>query len=362
MLCLLLSLQGACVRRSSPAGHDRFRKTPRIRLSCYASSTIGTTYLDSRKLGTHSYKASKAEKNGIIYTCRGGHIDTPHLRKGADWTAYLADRAYQTLLKGKSEFSFQFYEPSRYYVHITYPDNWKELDEGQRSQTVQEISIGLGQYCAFTGLTWHEIVTWFGYRPVPLYPEFSSAFSWEDSYSNLMGTHIAGIALRDTQREYNEAMTAALEQEITKLGPRSKRTAREAAEGMRGKWFTGDFLFLVSMIGRNLDIGVGDGFVTPWLVRSLPECPDAEPFDYPAPNLDFLAEYGFCAKLEIEPKEAGRKKILSIAYPDSADRRKRIEPAIHFKAIMKYLEDDYEKRYGSEVPAEYKRSVAPDDG
>jgi len=327
MLCLLLSLQGACVRRSSPAGHDRFRKTPRIRLSCYASSTIGTTYLDSRKLGTHSYKASKAEKNGIIYTCRGGHIDTPHLRKGADWTAYLADRAYQTLLKGKSEFSFQFYEPSRYYVHITYPDNWKELDEGQRSQTVQEISIGLGQYCAFTGLTWHEIVTWFGYRPVPLYPEFSSAFSWEDSYSNLMGTHIAGIALRDTQREYNEAMTAALEQE-----------------------------------GRNLDIGVGDGFVTPWLVRSLPECPDAEPFDYPAPNLDFLAEYGFCAKLEIEPKEAGRKKILSIAYPDSADRRKRIEPAIHFKAIMKYLEDDYEKRYGSEVPAEYKRSVAPDDG
>ena len=362
MFCLLLSLQGGCARKSSTAGLGRFKKIPRIRLSCYASSTIGTTFIDSRELGTHSYTPSSFEKNGIAYTCRGGHIDMPHLRKGADWTAYLAERAYYALIKGKQEFSFKFYEPSRYYVHITYPEDWKDLEEAEKSETAREVSIGIGEYCAFTGLTWHEIVTWFGYRPVVLYPEFASAFSWEDSYSNLMGTHIAGIALRDSQREYNEAMTAALEQEISKLGPRSKRTAQEAAEAMRGKWFSGDFLFLVSMMGRNLDVGIGDGFVTPWLVRSLPECPDAEPFDYPVPSLDFLAEYGFCAKLEIQPKEAGRKKILSIAYPDSAGRRKRIEPAIHFEAIMKYLEDDYEKRYGSEVPAEYKRSVAPEDG
>ena len=150
---LLFSLQAGCARRSSSAGQGRFRKIPRIRLSCYASSTIGTTYTDSRKLGTHSYKASKAENNGIIYTCRGGHIDMPHLRKGADWTAYLAERAYYALLKGKSEFSFKFYEPSRYYLHITYPDEWNDLDEAEKCKTAREISVGLGEYCAFTGLT-----------------------------------------------------------------------------------------------------------------------------------------------------------------------------------------------------------------
>ena len=235
-LCLLVSLQSGCARRSSSAGLGRFKKIPRIRLSCYATSTIGTTFIDSRELGTHSYKPSSAEKNGIAYTCRGGHIDVAHLRKGADWTAHLAELAYHNLLKGKKQFSFKFYEPSRYYAHITYPDNWKELDEEQRSQTARELSIGLGQYFAFTGLTWHEIVTWFGYRPVALYPEFPSAFSWEDSYSNLMGTHIAGLALGDAQREYDEAVTVILEQEINKLGPRSKRTAMAAAKAVRGKW------------------------------------------------------------------------------------------------------------------------------
>ena len=55
----------------------------------------------------------------------------------------------------------------------------------------------------------HEILTWHGFRCVGFLPEFLSAFSWEDSFSNLLGTVVASKALRDTEHPYDEAMTIA---------------------------------------------------------------------------------------------------------------------------------------------------------
>ena len=42
-------------------------------------------------------------------------------------------------------------------------------------------------------------------------------------------------------------------------------------------------------------------------------------------------------------------KILKIVYPDSKKRGKRIEPAVHFPAIMDYIERDAEKKFGRDV-------------
>ena len=351
VLCLcMISLIG-CGNKPGFLGVGQARKPPRIRMSCYASSTVGTTYANPYRLGPHSYKSSKKEKNGIIYTCKGGHIDIAHLRKGADWTAFLAERTLAQLKKHRTKFSFKLYEPSKYFVHVTYPEKWRTLPEQKRDEIAREISIRLGQYFAFVGCTWHEILTWFGYRSFVLYPEFPSSFSWEDTYSNLLGTHIAATALRDTEHEYDEAMTLALSRELESLGIQSKKTAIRASEQMRGKWFSGEFLFLTNIKGRNLDIGLDDGFVTPWLVPSLDQCPGAQPKDYPAPNLDFLAEYGFAVKLEIEPREVEKGKILKIVYPDSKRRSRRIEPAVHFATIMDYIKRDAEKKFGRAGPA-----------
>jgi len=348
VLCLCVVLLGACGHKPNFLGYGQGKKPPRIRMSCYATSTIGTTYANPQRLGIHSYYGGKSEKNGILYACKAGHIDLGHLRKGADWTAFFAERTLEQLRAHKAKFSFKLYEPSKYFVQVKYPENWRALPEDEREEIAREVSIRLGQYFSFIGCTWHEILTWFGYRSFVLYPEFPSSFSWEDTYSNLLGTHIAATALRDTKREYDEAMTVALFRELESLGPQPRKVGIRAAERMRGKWFSGDFLFLINIKGRNLDIGLDDGFVTPWLVPSLDECRGAQPKDYPTPNLDFLADYGFSVKLEIEPREAEKGKILKIVYPDSRKRGKRIEPAVDFAAIMDYIERDAEEKFGGD--------------
>ena len=273
----------------------------------------------------------------------------PHLRKGADWSLYLAEKALGAINNNETEFSFKMYEPSRYYLRIGYPADWNTLTGNRREEIAEDIAIRLGQYLSFVGCTWHEIVTYFGYRAVGWYPEFASAFSWEDCYSNLLGVYIAGTAMRDSQRDYDEAMTVGIDSELQRLGPRSKKTAMKASESMRGKWFSGDMLFMVDMKGRNLDIGLDDGYITPWLVPSVAECPAAEPLAYPVPTLTFLAEYGFSVKLEIEPREFEKGRILKVVFPDPQMRGKRIEPSIHFATLMEHIRRDTEKRYGRNV-------------
>lgn len=349
LFCLLIMLQGGCVHHAMFLGQRGGKVPPRIRIACYASATIGTAFVDPDNLGTHGYLNGLGEANGIIYTCKAGHIDIAHVRKAADYTMYLAENTRQQIEKNKTKFSFKFKEPSRYYVQLTYPENWDDLPEAEKDAIAHDLSIKLGQYFAHIGTAWHEILTWFGYRSVILYPEFPSAFSWEDSFSNVLGTHLGSQALRDTEHSYDEAMTLAIDHELEKLVVQPKRVAMRASEKVKGTWSTGEFLFLVDIKKRNLDIGLDDGFVTPWLVPSLAECDQAEAQSYPAPNLDCLGEYGFSMKLEIEPRELEKKRILNILYPDKKTRKKRLEPAVHFAPIMDYIKQDAIKRYGPDT-------------
>ena len=326
-----------------------FNIKPRTRRGSYASSTIGTDFLNAEDLGRHGYIFNPLEGNGIVYTCKAGHIDIAHLRKNADWTAFLAAKTFKQLMENKTKFSFKLKEPSRYFVKLTYPEGWKDLPQEEKEHIAHNISIKLGQYFAYTATTWHEILTWFGYKCTGLYSEYPSAFTWEDVFSNLLGTHISVLALRDTEHTFDEAMTLALDRELKKLDIQPGRTARRAAKKVRGLWFSGGFLLFVDMKKRNFDIGLDDGFITPCLVPSLRECKRAKAQPYPVPNLDFLSEYGFSVKLEIEPREWEKNKILRIAYPNRKGRRKRLEPVIHFAPIMAYIKEDAEKKYGPDV-------------
>ncbi|MBN1360738.1 MAG: DUF4056 domain-containing protein [Sedimentisphaerales bacterium] len=340
------TLVAGCSHPATWLGFKDSLNSPRIRMSCYPTASVGTVWAHPDNLGEHDYATGRREKDGMLYTCRGGHIDTPHVRKAADWTAYLAGKALTRLNKGDTKFSFKLWEPTRYYVTVDYPPGWKQLAPQEKERIAREVSIPLGQYLAFNALTWHEIVTWFGYRPTPWYPEFPSAFSWEDTFSNLVGTRLAVEAMRDASRPYNEAMTVALEAELHRLGVQPRDVAIRAAKAVKGTWYTGEFLFLVDIRKRNLDIGLDDGMVTASVVPDLPECPDAEPQSYPAPSLDFLSAYDFSVKFEIEPRELEKGKILKIVYPNRKDRKKRIEPALHFASIMEYIRQDAARRFG----------------
>lgn len=244
-------------------------------------------------------------------------------------------------------------EASLYHAYIEYPPSWRDLPSEDRDALAREVAIELAQYLAYTGSTWHEILTWFGYKGAGIWPEYQSAFSWEDNYSNVLGCRIGAAALRDTDRDFERAVTGLLDAELQALGVQSKRTARQASESVRNWWFTGS-LWSCRIIKRHLDIGLDDGIVTPWLIPDLAQCDGAAPQEYPAPTLSAVEQRGFAVRFEIEPKEWERKKILRIIQGDH-ERTGRIEPARHFGAVIEHIRGQAVARYGPLVDDQLAR-------
>ncbi len=324
---------------------EQFNHPPQIRRGSYASPTMGTSFWEPDQLGLHSYRFNSSKKDGIVYTCKAGHIDLSHVREAADWTAFLAAKTYRHLNNNDSEFSFKLKEGSVCFVHLTYPDNWRYLSGQDKESIASDVAVRLGQYFAYTAGTWHEIVTWFGYKSKGVFPEFASAFSWEDTFSNLLGSDIGAEALNDTKRTYDEAVTYALNKKLEELDVQPANVAKYAAEKVRGTWFSGEVPPFVDMKMRNFDTGLDNGFVTPLLVDSICECEGAKVQPYPVPNLRFLAEYEFSMRFEIEPQVWEKDKILSIVYHDKKTRNKRIEPDKHFAAIISEIRREAQKAH-----------------
>jgi hypothetical protein len=320
-----------------------FNRPPRIRYGTYPCAILGTP-LFGADLGEHGYYWSPFEKDGIIYTCRAGHIDVIHVRIAADWTAYITAKTYEHLMNGDSQFSYKLaVDRSRSYVQLSYPRDWDSLSDEQRSATAREVALAMGPYLTYTMVTWHEILTWYGFKCIGLPVEYASAFSWEDSFSNLLGTIVATRALRDTEHCYNEAVKIAMDEELRALGVQPARVAKQASDSVKGEWFTGNFALFVDMKERNFDIGLDDGLVTPTLVPGEPECPGAEPVSYPVPTLDVIEKHGFLATIEIEPHEWEKDKILRVVHEN-----RRIVPAVHFAQIMEHMRRQAAARYGAE--------------
>lgn len=331
---------------------EGFNFGPRIRYGAYPTSILGTPWA-GEKLGTHGYYFRLSEKDGIAYTCRGGHIDIMHVRIAADWTAYLTAESYKHIMRGDESFSYKLLvDRSRNTVHISYPENWQSLPQDQQSKVARAVALAMGPYLTFTMTTWHEIITWYGFECIGLPTEYASAFSWEDSYSNLVGTRLGTQALHDTEHPYNEAMKIVLDAEMKKLGVRPAKVSRQASESVYGTWYTGRVAMFVDLRRRNFDIGLDDGQITPVLLPNVPGCEGAEPVSYPIPTLDALAQYGFAAAVDIEPREWERNRVLRIIYPDK--KGKHIIPTEHFPIIMAQIRKEAEAKYGPEMVADPK--------
>jgi hypothetical protein len=328
-----------------------FSGPPRVRFGSYPSSNIGT-FFKGPDMGTHGYCFRLSERDGIAYTCRGGTIDVIHVRIAADWTAYLTAVTYRHLMSHDSGFSYKLaVDRSTSFITFTYPENWDSLPKIQQMAIAKEIALAVGPYLTFTMTSWHEILTWYGFKCMGPFPEFPSAFSWEDSYSNVLGTLVAVRALQDSEHKYNEAVKIALDQEMQKLGIQPAHVAKRATEAMRGKWFTGNIIFLVDMKKRNFDIGLKDRYVTPTLIPEVSACPDAQPMPLPVPRLDVLAKYGFSANLEIEPHEWERDRVLRVVYGNNP--QKRVNPEEHFALIMTDIRRQATAMYGPEYSPDY---------
>ncbi|HSM47939.1 MAG TPA: DUF4056 domain-containing protein [Draconibacterium sp.] len=156
-------------------------------------------------MGSHTYMGHKDERNGNIYTRRGGFLDMGHLRDCADWTAYLYN-----LIKA-SQTDLQFTQ-----TELRNEGGAKSLILDVPKDFSEKEIIALSGKISFDLSLWHEISTWFGASYVPLIPEKYSSFSPEDLYSNLMGVHL-GMRAIASDLEYNEAMTLELEKMLDSL-------------------------------------------------------------------------------------------------------------------------------------------------
>lgn len=323
VLLLAVTLLSGCQERGKP----------RLRFGAFFGSPFGMNFTEPENLGNHSFGFTLNETNGIVYTCKGGFIDIGHVREAADRTAYLRHITYQNLIQGERKFSFCVLEPSRYWVTLSYPKNWEDYSIQEREAIAKELSIHLGQYLAHTSLIWHEIVTWYGFATVGIFPDTISAFSWEDTYSDNLGIWLAGQALRDERGQYDVAMTELLSQKLQELDVQPARITRKAVKRIEGQWFTGGFYFLVDMKRRNLDVGLDDSRITPWLVPGI--CPDAEPRPYPVSNLEIFCGYDFDFTVEMEPNVLEKDKIYkSIGLA----KDKRIRPQVDFPRIMALID------------------------
>jgi hypothetical protein len=328
-------------------------------MGCYPSDSVGTNFLGPGQLGSHSYGFNPLEKNGIVFTCKGGHVDIAHLRIAADWTRYLSQRAKKAILKSDARFSYKFSaEPSRYYIDIAYPSYWDKISKQKREKIASDISLNIGQYLAYTSTTWHEIITWYGYKCILFFPEFPSAFSWEDCYSNLLGTYLATNVLKENPSNYNKSLTKSIDQELELLGIQTSQVAKKAARDVHGKWYDGAVLFMVSMKKRHFDIGLENGYVTPLIIPYVTDCKNTTPRAYPIPTLKMLEHYGFNVRVRIKLQEWERQKILAAAYPKNSRGKKYIEPEKHFPQILKIIRKEATEYYGiNQTPEKLQTSL-----
>ena len=316
---------------------------PRLRLGAYFGAPIGIAYPDPEHLGKHGYTNGWSEKIGLVYTCRGGFVDIGHLRDAADRTRYCTTITFEKLMNSETELTFRLLEPSVYIVNIRYPDNWDTLPE--KEKIAQETALELGRYFAFTTMVWHEIITWYGYKYTGVFSEYISAFSGEDIYSDLVGVHVATKALQDQTNSIDDAMTMLIYKELEELDVQPQDVVKSAVQKIKGHWYGGSIYPFVSLKKRNLDIGIDDGFITPWLTPGA--CEDCEPKLYSVPNIDSLNKNGFSVSLEIEPKIMECDKLFKLIYPEG--NGKFVRPHEHFPVIMKYIAEIEIERHGPET-------------
>ena len=213
-------------------------------------------------------------------------------------------------------------EPSLYRVQFDLPDI-THLTCDEQHAVFKELSIQAGLNLSYTALTWHEVLTWYGYSATVVLSEKASAFSYEDMYTHALGVAIADRALRDETRRYNAAVTYALKDEITQLEPLEGRGTQDALNRVHKKWWR-----YQTTLKRLTDIGES-GAVAPLLVPGI-ETSGAK--CYPAPVIGDVKGFDMssCMMVRIEPQHRVGRRIAQIVGRENGF----IQPSFDFGMIM----------------------------
>lgn len=196
---------------------------------------LGPHTYDSGFFGGHGTdkKAGTHENNGIIYTCRGGFIDTAHVRDYSDLTIFLFFEFYKNL---GTSFSIELKGELGPRVILVDPIEVRG-DKFERAR----VATVLASWTAFQLSLWHEIAQWHGYREFSMFSEETSAYSMEDAYSNLLGISIANgliySALLFNDNQYARNFDTWIRATLKALGAVSKKESRMYMQRVDGLWW-----------------------------------------------------------------------------------------------------------------------------
>jgi len=281
--------------------------------------------LDPRQLGRHRYDAAliglanglahaflSPERNGLVYTRRGGFVDLAHVRGYADWTVYLTHRIGAMLATGGSIGLPD--EGGRRVLHLTATPRDILRRVGHR-----RVARALAELVAWQLSLWHETATWYGWSSVAVFPERVSAFSPEDLYSNALGIRVASALLRiggaETRRQYEANMDAVLPQVLERLGAVSAECSRRAAQLVDHIWWDSRRRLPRPDVVLERNFQTGPELV-PWRV-SLPESGHGlggnlhvGPMVLRVPDRLDVTETGSLVRLVIQPEQGRARRVL----------------------------------------------------
>jgi len=288
------------------------------------------------------------EKNGVAYTCRGGFIDTAHVRDNADLTIALAAQITRALESGGT---------------IELPDQGATLlirvrpvkrENLQRYGHV-DLALAGAQWLAFQVSIWHEIATWYGFAAIKMWPERVSAFSSEDLYSNLLGIKLAAGVVHNKgahgEIEFNRNMDAWIQRSLARLSAVPKTSGEAAMWSVDGVWWDSrarlpDWHFVRR---RNMEI---DTDIRPWLLEQaqhpsdsgavLDECEDSPP-PLVLQNRDGFEGLASRDVLTLEI-EVGDRMAESFPFPDPGSRRVTQED---FPGIIAAIREENDAEFGA---------------
>jgi hypothetical protein len=176
--------------------------------------------ISARGVGRHSYSrdGELTENNGLLYTRRGGFIDTAHTRDNADITAHLALELRPLLARGRGRLDLGLKGAERS-LYIT-----RAVPEQELARTSDLIAIRV----AFQLSIWTELVQYYGLTKFRGAKEVYSSFTVDDLYSNLMGAEL-GVAALESRVPYERAMDIALAAALANLGVVSQVETRASS-------------------------------------------------------------------------------------------------------------------------------------
>lgn len=290
------------------------------------------------------------EGNGLLYTCRGGFIDTAHVRDWADWTLSLGAQIGRTLERGTV---IELPPEGGRRRVIVEPIPAAVIGQHDR----RDIAVPLAQWIAFQLSVWHEVATWYGWSALSLFPEEASAFSPEDLYSNLLGIKLAGSLVYQyavtSEASYNENMTSALRTILARLGAVPADVGQHAARAVDGYWWNSQVSLPDKglVMRRNFEIGED---VTPWLVSQLAVsngekealaqvcgAPEPIPLRNPQRCVTGVPYYDY-ATVEIEVDEALVERGFPLPHPDTRKLTQR-----DFSFVIARIREQNAAEYGA---------------